>query len=482
MRGQVLDFPKIIDFGEIDIFSCYDNNTDLIISKNFTIKNTSKDNTILFTEPFFYFTYNHPDSIINAYKIHGKFDRILLFGSSWGIISNRYKNSFYHLDAGDSINLTFSLQAYYDENNFPNDITEISSNLILQYRIPDKTNLQYDTILVKFKPTRKKETFFYSCMYGNNWIFYDINDKPIIRNSQTILRNLYNTSFPFYIDSVLCLSSDCQISLDTILGKTDSKKFPLLINNNGLNAQFEYSTRNLKTNQTNILKFKYFCRSQNNDSIFSIFDSCNISIYYYPKVHIWFRENYLISYIGKTDTCLATIETCSNNTYYIDSVTFVSVTSWLPKEVNFYCPWSNFPLELDPKLGYYENPIVFSPFSPNDKSGYVIFHVRGNNNEYFKRYILLRTVGQEINSIQENDAKRQYLIYPNPVKDYFNISVLDEYSYIDVNIYNIAGRKVLEQKIHDKDAIHVEHLESGIYLVFIEYKSNLYFSKIIISR
>ena len=190
----------------------------------------------------------------------------------------------------------------------------------------------------------------------------------------------------------------------------------------------------------------------------------------------------MISNIGKTDTCLATIETCSNNTYYVDSVTFVSVTSWLTNEVNFYCPWSSFPLELDPKLGYYENPIVFSPFNPYDKCGYAIFHVRGNNNEYFKRYIILRTVGQELNSIQENDAIGQYLIYPNPVKDYFYISGLDEYSFIDVNIYNIAGRKILEQKNHNKDAIHVEHLENGIYFVFIGYKSNLYFSKIIISR
>jgi hypothetical protein len=482
LRSQVLDIPKTIDLGEIDIFTCFENNSDLIISKDFTIKNPSKDKTILFTEPFFYFTYNLPDSIINAYKFHGKFGRILLFGSSWGIISNRYKNSFFHLDAGDSLNLTFSLQAYYNEINFPKDIKEISANLILQYRIPDSTSFKYDTILVKFKPTRKKEIFLYSFMYGNNWIFYDINDKPFIGNSQSILRNMYNTSSPFYVDSVFSFSSDCQVSLDTIFGITDSKKFPLLINNNGLNAQFEFSTRNLKTNQSNILKFNYFCRNQNNDSVFSIFDSCKISIYYYPKVHIWWRNNYLQSNIGKTDTCLATIETCSNDTYYVDSVTFVSDTSWLPKEMNFYCTWSNFPLELDPKLGFWENPIVFSPLSTYNKLGYAVFYIRGNKNDFFKRYVLLRTIGQEVNAIQENDATNLISIYPNPTNDYIIVSGLDEDSQAVVILYNICGSKVFEKIINNKEAINVEHLEAGIYFLICESNSKYYLSKIIISR
>ncbi len=69
-------------------------------------------------------------------------------------------------------------------------------------------------------------------------------------------------------------------------------------------------------------------------------------------------------------------------------------------------------------------------------------------------------------------------IYPNPVIDFINIKTDED--IIKLNVYNLAGQLVLslvENQLENK--VNIAHLNSGMYLIHIETKSNVYIEKFI---
>ncbi len=68
----------------------------------------------------------------------------------------------------------------------------------------------------------------------------------------------------------------------------------------------------------------------------------------------------------------------------------------------------------------------------------------------------------KINNIEK---QVQYLISPNPIKDYFTIKSQNNDQYF-INIYNNQGQMVFSQKAHDQYIqINIQSLKSGIYFI-----------------
>lgn len=85
-------------------------------------------------------------------------------------------------------------------------------------------------------------------------------------------------------------------------------------------------------------------------------------------------------------------------------------------------------------------------------------------------------VNLSINDIETN----KFSVYPNPVRDgIFNIQSVNS-EKINVEIYNILGKKVIELNEIDYKTINVNMLQSGVYLVKINQNSQSTTQKLII--
>lgn len=94
--------------------------------------------------------------------------------------------------------------------------------------------------------------------------------------------------------------------------------------------------------------------------------------------------------------------------------------------------------------------------NPTDQMGYGIPNFEDAYNEVI-------TLG-----IQEQLLERQFALYPNPISDIINISFPKNIYDADLEIYNVFGKKVFEEKIASSDAsVHLENLSTGMYIVTI---------------
>ncbi|HXR80066.1 MAG TPA: T9SS type A sorting domain-containing protein, partial [Saprospiraceae bacterium] len=91
------------------------------------------------------------------------------------------------------------------------------------------------------------------------------------------------------------------------------------------------------------------------------------------------------------------------------------------------------------------------------------------------------------NSIRQNTSGAQILVYPTIVQRSVNISVsknAEDIETMNVTIMNAAGKTVLrKEKINlQSQQVLLPQLSPGVYLVVIEYGSNSYNQKIIVSE
>ncbi|MBU2555346.1 MAG: T9SS type A sorting domain-containing protein [Bacteroidetes bacterium] len=86
----------------------------------------------------------------------------------------------------------------------------------------------------------------------------------------------------------------------------------------------------------------------------------------------------------------------------------------------------------------------------------------------------------DYSAIQEGSAPLIRL-FPNPAKDFINISHTTEEGSMDVSIYNYLGQMELH-KASDNNKIMVSTLRNGIYTVEITTNAKLYRDILIISR
>ena len=81
---------------------------------------------------------------------------------------------------------------------------------------------------------------------------------------------------------------------------------------------------------------------------------------------------------------------------------------------------------------------------------------------------------------QDNFLKQDLVIYPNPVKDRLFIES-PNMALEQVNIYDLSGRLVFEQKNIFDDNLNISHLESGVYILKIKTSVGFVQRKLIIN-
>jgi len=109
----------------------------------------------------------------------------------------------------------------------------------------------------------------------------------------------------------------------------------------------------------------------------------------------------------------------------------------------------------------------------NMRSGYEMFDLGG---AIFNIHYICK---EESVAVKET-KNPTVLIYPNPAQDRVFISGITEKSQLA--IYDISGKLVLKQTISSEQAINVNHLKSGIYLINIRNKNHNITKKLVISE
>ena len=79
-----------------------------------------------------------------------------------------------------------------------------------------------------------------------------------------------------------------------------------------------------------------------------------------------------------------------------------------------------------------------------------------------------------------SDPVRQLNLYPNPVKDSFELHLPDVKGLVKVQIVSLDGKIVKEQQIENGASVEVHQLRRGIYLVNAWAKNDHFKGKIII--
>jgi hypothetical protein len=75
--------------------------------------------------------------------------------------------------------------------------------------------------------------------------------------------------------------------------------------------------------------------------------------------------------------------------------------------------------------------------------------------------------------ISESTSSHEAVIYPNPFSDQLNVEV-DRSEQMEIVLYDISGRKIMEQKFRSTVTLNTEHLAKGIYLYEVRSKDGLF--------
>lgn len=79
--------------------------------------------------------------------------------------------------------------------------------------------------------------------------------------------------------------------------------------------------------------------------------------------------------------------------------------------------------------------------------------------------------------INEKESNDNLSIHPNPFTNQISITGIER--LIQIKIYDISSKLLIDRTIHSKDVIDVENLALGIYLVKIFTDHNVYEYKVI---
>ncbi len=73
-------------------------------------------------------------------------------------------------------------------------------------------------------------------------------------------------------------------------------------------------------------------------------------------------------------------------------------------------------------------------------------------------------------------------LFPNPANDFFYVNCENINEDLEVEIFDLTGRLVLNKKINSNDIVDIETLKAGIYIITIKSKNKLYTHKLIVDQ
>jgi photosystem II stability/assembly factor-like uncharacterized protein len=113
-----------------------------------------------------------------------------------------------------------------------------------------------------------------------------------------------------------------------------------------------------------------------------------------------------------------------------------------------------------------------SVFFANDSTGYAV----GEHGT-----ILKTTNGGGWNSARKTQAPAStFSVYPNPSKDFVTFDLPYNSKSATVELYDIQGKKVIQQKLTETKQIAVGHLPKGLYLYRLTDGEKVYSGKLVV--
>jgi len=101
------------------------------------------------------------------------------------------------------------------------------------------------------------------------------------------------------------------------------------------------------------------------------------------------------------------------------------------------------------------------------------------NSKHFNKYLLKRDSINYISKISENN---NFIVYPNPAKDYINIKFTDN-SKKEISIISQTGQVIFKKECFETEIkIKTSNLNSGIYFIIVKNKNKIETSKFIIKQ
>ncbi len=91
-------------------------------------------------------------------------------------------------------------------------------------------------------------------------------------------------------------------------------------------------------------------------------------------------------------------------------------------------------------------------------------------------------MGCAVTGVDENNLSANFILYPNPATDSFQIDYDNSNGEVTLNIYDMSGRLVLNQIINGKTNISVSDLSNGLYNVNMRTKTGTGNKKLVVTR
>ncbi|TBV25226.1 MULTISPECIES: T9SS type A sorting domain-containing protein [Meridianimaribacter] len=99
-------------------------------------------------------------------------------------------------------------------------------------------------------------------------------------------------------------------------------------------------------------------------------------------------------------------------------------------------------------------------------------------NEMFHPYAFFDIWVDNTLGIEDQSLENTINIYPNPVRDYINISIANNQTITAIQCYDLMGKQIFNSTY--KEQINVSYLKSGLYLLKIETLSGSFIKKIMV--
>jgi cyanophycinase len=142
--------------------------------------------------------------------------------------------------------------------------------------------------------------------------------------------------------------------------------------------------------------------------------------------------------------------------HYKPENNFVNITS----QGKFPMIWME---NSDGTWGDFSTESAVSSGEPRDVAGFDGFTLSLLDSTITKQYDLVETVSESIES--------SFRVFPNPAKDVLYILNNSE-KKLNITIYDLQGKKVLERKNHTGNRLNISFLQPGSYLIYIKDNSN----------
>ena len=86
-----------------------------------------------------------------------------------------------------------------------------------------------------------------------------------------------------------------------------------------------------------------------------------------------------------------------------------------------------------------------------------------------------------ITGIEQQKKTTEIRVYPNPIKEFLNIEISGNED-AKVDLISLTGQTLFTYSISGKSTIPIENINSGIYLLNIETRTNVFKSKLIVTK